>query len=108
MLFSQSILREKGQWSKFIATLLLVAIGAVVLVLGISKLSSDNSSFGFALILMGASTGLLSFVFACYSIRCNECDRKLFWHAVSRKGSESWLMWLLDASKCPGCTIESR
>lgn len=43
------------------------------------------------------------FIWAAGSIRCPECQQKLFLHAVTKEGFLTWFSWLLQVESCPKC-----
>ena len=58
--------------------------------------------------LVGTAIGLASFSWLAIAIWCPGCHLRLFWYAVSKKGINEWLGWLLDASECPRCGWRQR
>lgn len=61
-----------------------------------------------SLSLVGTAGGFVTLIVASLSIRCPNCKLSLVWFAVSRKHSDAWLSWLLDARSCPRCSHPSR
>lgn len=55
--------------------------------------------------LVGAAAGLcfLVFAWASFSIRCPNCQLKLFWYAVQKFKVGDWFTELLNLSKCTVC-----
>ena len=104
MIFPQSILRKSGQWWKFILSVTLTLFGGLIMLYGLAGARGASPEILLKAILGGSGLALLGFTFGCIAIRCNKCGTRIFWHAVYRQKSQSWLMWLLRTSDCPNCT----
>jgi len=78
-----------------------LVISGVSMVYGKMNIDTLSSESFFYFVAGGALIGLLSFVFACVSIKCPICGSKWFWSAVSGKGDKEWLFWLNSLSSCP-------
>lgn len=71
---------------------------------GGSFMGRSNTQFDpYSLIPLGALIGMLSFLFAIFTIRCPICNDKWFWRAVSKRDKDNWLIWLENQSNCPEC-----
>ena len=103
MVFPESILRKSGQWWKFILFVTLTLSGGLFMLYGMAGVRGASPETLLKAILGGSGIALSGFVFGCVSIRCNKCGMHVFWHAVHRQKSQSWLMWLLRTSDCPNC-----
>jgi hypothetical protein len=44
-----------------------------------------------------------SFMWAGLNIRCSQCQLKIFFYALRKKGFLSWFAWLLQQEECPQC-----
>ena len=55
--------------------------------------------------VMGGAIVLTSaaLTFAAWGIRCPACKERWFWAAISKRGSQEWLQWLLGQPTCPNC-----
>lgn len=58
--------------------------------------------------LAGTAVGLVAFLWLAVAVWCPGCHLRLFWYAVSKRGINEWLGWLLDASECPRCGWRKR
>ena len=53
--------------------------------------------------LAGTAIAMVGFSWLAVTVWCPGCHLRLFWYAVSKKGINEWLGWLLDVSECPRC-----
>jgi len=97
----KNVISKTGQSWKFKAMFVVLVISGVSMVYGKMNIDTLSSESFFYFVAGGALIGLLSFVFACVSIKCPICGSKWFWSAVSGKGDKEWLFWLNSLSSCP-------
>jgi len=107
MIYANSILRNTGQWWKFVVSIALTLVGGLTMLYGIFKLQGESPETLVPAIFGGMALATLGFVFGCIAIRCDECGARIFWHAVSRQKSHVWFLWLMSESNCPSCKAEA-
>ena len=103
-MFNNSIIKKTGQWWKTNLSFGGTVLGGIVMFYGLANL--EKSNFSVVLALVGIAIGLASFIFACMSIKCPNCNEKLAWYAVSKKSPNKWLNWLITQPKCPKCNYD--
>jgi Na+/melibiose symporter-like transporter len=98
-----SIIKKSGQSWKMRVSIFGIIISGALMFSG-SFIGRTNSQFDlYPLIPVGALIGMLSFIFAIFSIRCPNCKDKWFWRAVSKRDKNNWLIWLENQSNCSEC-----
>lgn len=98
-----SLLQRTNQLWKILIFCIVGAIGGSVIVFQgrlYSPLGED-----FTILLVGLSTFLMvvTFVWASLSIKCPECNLRLFWHAVKKEKCGNWFTTLVSQEACPSC-----
>ena len=98
-----NVIYNTGQsWKKKTSFVSLLLSGASM-IYGQVNIDTLSNNLFFLYVAGGSVTGLLSFIFACVSIRCPTCGSKWFWLAVSGQGKNEWLFWFNSLSSCPKC-----
>jgi len=82
---------------------IVLVLSGISMIYGKINIDDLSSESFFYFVAGGAFAGLLSFIFACVSIKCPFCGAKWFWSAVSGKGDKVWLFWLNSLRSCPKC-----
>ena len=99
----KNVLSRTGQVWKIITMFIVIVLSGASMVYGQLNIDSLSSELFFYYVAGSAIIGLLSFVFACVSIKCPSCGAKWFWSAVNGKGNKEWLFWLSTLETCPDC-----
>ena len=102
-MFEKSLIVRSGQSWKIVLAIVVAIGGCVTMVWG-PRVPLDASSYlGTALGLGGALVALLSWIFACATVRCHRCRAPWLWLAVSQKSVSEWAFWFMTLDACPRC-----
>jgi len=99
----ENVISKTGQSWKFRTFFIVLVMSGVSMTYGQFNIETLSNDLFFYFVAGGAFVGLLSFIFACVSIKCPNCGAKWFWSAVSGKGNKEFLFWLNSLSSCPKC-----
>jgi predicted ferric reductase len=102
----KNVISKTGQSWKIIGSLAVIFLSGVSMIYGQLNIDVLSNELFFYYVAGGAIVGLLSFIFACVSIKCPFCNSKWFWSAVCRKDKNQWLFWLHTLGACPKCEAQ--
>ena len=99
----KNVISKTRQSWKFTTMFVVLVLSGISMAYGQMNIDTLSNESFFYFVAGGAFVGLLSFIFACVSIKCPNCGAKWFWSAVSGNGGDKWLFWLKSLSSCPTC-----
>ena len=99
----ETVISKTGQSWKLRTLFIILILSGISVMYGIINIDTLSSETFFYLVAGGSFAGVVSFIFACVSLKCPTCGTKWFWSAVSGKGNREWLFWLGSLSVCPNC-----
>jgi hypothetical protein len=65
-------------------------------------LLSEEVAFGTAP-MIGVAIAGPAFAALCLLVRCQRCQYRLFWYAVTKRSHSDSIEWFLTARQCPEC-----
>ena len=99
----KNVVSITGQSWKIKTMFTVLVLSGISLAYGQVNINALSNVSFFYFVAGGAISGVLSFIFACTSIKCPNCSSKWFWSAVRGKGHNEWLFWLNSLNSCPEC-----
>jgi hypothetical protein len=98
-----SIIKDSNQMWKIFVFLIITALCGATIIFQSLLYAPIGKSETMVLVIAATILGILTFVWASFSIKCPNCKSKFVWYAVSKLNSGKWLSWLLSSDKCPTC-----
>src|SRR5438445_10267131 len=101
-MFERSYLRSTRQLWKLYLFLAAPLLGVALIVISL-KIMPQKEKVALVLLLSGILIALIGFCWACFTIKCRQCQTRRLWKALKEQVHQNWLFWLLRLDTCPNC-----